>query len=235
MAQICPGCGKRLGENAKKDKLCERCARARAGYFESVLQLRNKKNTHFEEALKLAEDIIKGSDARVTKTVPQKDGTDLYLDEKKTAKTIGKRLYSNYGGEHKLTRSLFSRKRDTQKNIYRDTVLVRLSDIEPGDVILKANRPFRVERVFHDKLSATDLMHGKKTQFTAGKEEQHIKRGDISRMQVIRRRPNIEVLDPGSYQPRKIENPGKADNKEKIEKGEESMPVVEIEGKLYCV
>ena len=101
-------------------------------YFEGTLQLRNPTQEIIDF---VANEIDKREDVWIAKTVKQKNGVDLDLSSNKFLKEIGKRLANRFPGVLKHSSSLFTRKRLTQKEVHRGTILFRYVDIKKGDII----------------------------------------------------------------------------------------------------
>ncbi|MBT3262040.1 hypothetical protein HN992_02975 [Candidatus Woesearchaeota archaeon] len=94
-------------------------------YWEAKLQLR----PYDEEMIKFVINQIDNNDrVRIMKVLELKTGIDLYLSSRKFAAILGKTLKKKYkDGKILVTKSLFSRNKQTSKNIYRVTVLFRLN------------------------------------------------------------------------------------------------------------
>jgi len=92
-------------------------------YFEAIIQVRPKN----EEITKF---IIKKTEERkgvfISKIMEKKEGLDFYISSQRFAIAMGRKLKKTYKkGTLKITRSLYSRNKQTSKNIYRVTVLFR--------------------------------------------------------------------------------------------------------------
>ncbi len=207
---------------------CRECSRAKSGYYEGILQLRNRKNADFENILDSALSRI---DARknvfVAKTVESKDGIDLYLSSNRFMASLGKWLNENYGGELKSSRKLFTRSHETGKEVFRVTVLVRLPDFSAGDIIMAGKRYLLVKAVKAKAITGSDLVTGKSLKQPYANPEKIIQKSSIREAVVSRTKPHLEVLHPDSYQPTKVQNE-RLVNRDRLR-------VVEIEGKLYMV
>ncbi len=94
-------------------------------YFEAKLQLRpfNKKVYEF-----IKSEIDKRDKVFIAKEVKLKEGIDIYISSQKYTRSLGAKLRKVFGGEVKITRSLFSINRMTSKKVYRVTVLFRLKE-----------------------------------------------------------------------------------------------------------
>jgi len=91
-------------------------------YFQAIIQLR----PYDQELWDFVERRIEKSDAWISKRVKLKTGIDLYISSNKVARQIGKVLKKVFKGELKESRKLYSRDKQTSKNIYRVTVCFRL-------------------------------------------------------------------------------------------------------------
>lgn len=94
-------------------------------YYEAILQLR----PDTPELLKFVKDELDRRGVRISKVIGYKNGSDLYLDNQKYARsTLGPLLKRKFGGQLIISRALFGTDKMTQKMIYRATVLFRLKE-----------------------------------------------------------------------------------------------------------
>ena len=94
-------------------------------YYEGILQLRNANKellSFFSNQLKKYPEVF------VSKEVKHKTGTDYYLSSNKFVLMIGRKLNKSFKGEFKTSRRIHTRDRMTSKDVYRVTVLFRMSD-----------------------------------------------------------------------------------------------------------
>ena len=94
-------------------------------YYEAKIQLR----PFSEEVIRFVIDAIDANDqVRISSIEKIKTGVDIYLSSRKFAAIIGKRLKSRFKeGRLLVTKTLFSKDRQTSKDIYRVTVLFRMN------------------------------------------------------------------------------------------------------------
>ena len=92
-------------------------------YFEAILQIRPKNKEVLDFVKKQVE---KRENTWIAKQQELKYGVDLYISSRKFAIILGRKLKKTFDGELKVTKSLFTRDRQTSKNIYRVTVLFRV-------------------------------------------------------------------------------------------------------------
>lgn len=91
-------------------------------YFEAILQLRPADDAILGFVL----DTIEANPrVHIAKTVPHKNGLDLYLSSNAFTKNIGYQLKRRFKGTLTLSRTLHTQDRMTSKNLYRVTVLFR--------------------------------------------------------------------------------------------------------------
>lgn len=101
-------------------------------YFQGTLQLRNPT----EEVIRFTENaILKTGYVTVAKIVKLPNGIDYYLSSQKFLRSLGKRLQKAFPGELKESKKLFTRNRQTSKDVYRGAVLFRLHPYKKGDSI----------------------------------------------------------------------------------------------------
>lgn len=93
-------------------------------YFEGILQLRNPN----QEAVNFIKNQFKNNKkAWIAKEEKLKTGIDYYISSNRFLLSLGKKLKKSFKGELKLSRKLHTRNRITSKQVYRGTVLFRLS------------------------------------------------------------------------------------------------------------
>lgn len=103
-------------------------------YFEGTLQLRNPN----EEVVEYVwNEVDRNADRHVyiQKAVRVSTGLDYYMTSNKFLKTLGKKLQERFGGELKMSAKLFSRDKQTSKEMYRLTVMFRAPDFCKGEEI----------------------------------------------------------------------------------------------------
>ena len=71
-----------------------------------------------------------GLDSATTLAIAQKDGFDIYISSQRFARNLGNKMKRAFrDSELKMTRSIYSRNRQTSKDIYRVTVMFRITKI----------------------------------------------------------------------------------------------------------
>ena len=116
------------------------------GYFEAILQLRDCK----EEVINFVEEEIGMERIYVAKTIKVRGGIDYYLGDNNFTKKLGKKLREKFGGNLKVTASLWGRKEG--KEVYRVTVLFREMEFKKGDVVIFKGEEYEI------KLMGKDIM-----------------------------------------------------------------------------
>ena len=92
-------------------------------YYESILQIR----PYTKEVLDFVKkQIDKKENVFISKEINLKTGVDLYLTSNKFAINLGKLLKKRFKGTLKISKSLYSRDKQTSKLLYRITVCFRL-------------------------------------------------------------------------------------------------------------
>jgi NMD protein affecting ribosome stability and mRNA decay len=100
-------------------------------YYEGILQLRNVSR----ELINFVKKQAKNENVIIAKVVKQRNGLDFYVSSRKFLHKIGKMLQKNFTGQLKVSPRLFSRNRQTSKNIYRVNVMFKLCPYKKGDII----------------------------------------------------------------------------------------------------
>lgn len=104
---------------------CDICKKKESPrYYTAILQVRNE-TTHSLKYMKELLDELKER-VKISKEVPVVSGTDYYMTDTNSAKLIGRRLKQKFGGDIKISAKIFSKDRQTSKDIYRVNILVKL-------------------------------------------------------------------------------------------------------------
>jgi len=211
-----------------KKTLCPVCSRAKSGYFEGILQLRNVKSSSYDEAVEfIRQDMSLNPNIFISKMKQSKDGIDIYLSSGKYIQKIGKKMGAMYGMQPKLSRKLFSRDRQTGKEVYRLTLLIRFPDYGRYDTAIIPNKILYITNLTRDWLFCIDLKTGKKHKSKAADIVRIIKQTDYKEVTVSKTKPELEIIHPENYQNTRVENP-------RTVKDEHAWIVV-IEGRLFLL
>ena len=196
-----------------KTTLCPTCARASSGYFEGILQLRNKDNKSFDEITDYIDTMIKcKDDVFISKVTELKNGIDIYLSSNRFLKHISKDIQSRFGGELKTSRKLYSRDHQTGKELYRGTILIRLPNFSRGMVIKINKKIVYVKSISGSRITGTDLENCRDVNIPYKEPDDIITK--IFNVEVVQKKPYIAVLDPETFQKTRIENPARVKGRE---------------------
>ncbi|MBI3032728.1 hypothetical protein HYY69_04595 [Candidatus Woesearchaeota archaeon] len=211
---------------------CDNCSKNMSGYFQGVLQLRNDKSKQFAAAA----DFIRKKTAEkkgveITKEDPVKNGIDFYITSKAYLNTLGKIVSNQFGAELKVAAELFTQDKQTSKEVYRTNLLIRLPQFNIGDVI-SLNRKLILIKTIRDKsVEGIDLKTNKYVkEHYLGKEYEIVAASDdFLEADITRKKPFLEILDPKTYQPVKVEN------EQVLEPQQDKVSVVCINDRWYLV
>jgi nonsense-mediated mRNA decay protein 3 len=207
--------------------VCVTCSRKSSGYFEGILQIRNKANRHYDMAIDLVLNLVDTTPSVfIGKVVELKDGIDLFMSDKKFLAKIGKELESRLLASIDKSSSLFSRDRQSGKELHRLTVLARLPEYGIGDIVQKGTTLLHITSMQNGRLIGNELRSHKRTTLS-GDVSLVAKAEEIIEARVTKTKPTLEVLHPQSFESTVIANPS--------EVAGDTVRVVEILGKLYLV
>ncbi len=187
-------------------------------YFEGILQLRNHNEEVLVEIDKRLEKVA-SKGISVSKVKKVKNGVDLYFNNKKYIQKLGQELQKKFGGILKVSPKLFSRDKQSGKELYRVNVLLRLHDFKVGDVIKLNNQYIKITSL-DKKINGIDLELNKKKSFNYTNDYKILK---IYKTTVCKVKPEVEVLHPETYQGIAVAN------KAKVKLGEKVKVVVDKE------
>ena len=127
-------------------------------YFEGILQLRNPT----KELIRFAENKTKkDKKALITKKIKVKQGYDFYFTSQRYLRSLGNKIKSSFPGELKTSRKIFTRKRQTSRDVYRVNVLFRMSDLRKGQIIRYKGEQIKIVKT-GKKVLAKNVKTGKK-------------------------------------------------------------------------
>ena len=139
---------------------CPKCAKAGSQYFEGTLQLREA--TPELLAFVRADIAAHAKDGVHIESEKGRGGSaDFKLTSTKYMRQLGKKLKVRFNGELTETVKLFSRNRQTSKEIYRTNVLFKLRKNKVGDVVDYRGRKIRIKSI-GKRVSGIDVDTGKK-------------------------------------------------------------------------
>ncbi len=99
-------------------------------YFEAVIQLRNPT----EELISfIRNQIKKRGNVFVAKEDIEKYGVDIYISDQRFARALGNKMKRAFKGELITSRRIFTRSRQTSRDVYRVTVCFRMEPAEPKE------------------------------------------------------------------------------------------------------
>ena len=110
-------------------------------YFEGILQLRNPNSLVMDFISRQMEN-KKG--VFISKRVKVINGFDLYFSSQRFLQNLGRKLQKTFGGEMKISKKLFTKKRMTSRLVYRANVLFRLPTVKKGDIVRIRGEDFEI-------------------------------------------------------------------------------------------
>ena len=127
-------------------------------YFEGILQLRNPTKEIMRFVYSVQE---KGGIRLVSKEKKVPNGYDLYFMYNKKLLNVGKMLKESFPGRLEVSSRLFSRNRQTSREVYRMSVLFRHFSIKKGDNINFKGDSMKILSL-GEKILVQDIYTGKK-------------------------------------------------------------------------
>jgi len=204
-------------------RFCPKCGKKGTQYFEGILQLRNPNQEvvdfiHKEMAKQEERGIY------INKIVELKNGLDLYLTSQRYLQVLAKKIHANFGGLKKTSSQLFTKDKQTSKDLYRVNVFMEIPKFSKGNVLKIDDRVVEVHG-FGDKASGLDLKTEKKVLFGYGQNVEILKKHKTT---ISKKYPKLEVIHPLTFQSVTVQNP------KRYKKGE-SVKVVIFEERLFLV
>ncbi len=139
---------------------CPKCCKADSQYFEGTLQLREAT----PELLEFVRADIAAHEkdgVHIAKESGRGGSADFKLTSTKYMRQLGKRLKSRFNGELTETVKLFTRNKQTSKEVYRTNVLFKLRKHKVGDVVEYRGKKVKI-KTMGKRISGVDRDTGKK-------------------------------------------------------------------------
>ncbi|MCM2326160.1 MAG: NMD3-related protein [Candidatus Woesearchaeota archaeon] len=176
---------------------CDTC-RKHGGYYEGVLQLRDLS----EEMIDFVKEYCHQNSIHISDEVSQEHGMDLKLSDKKKLQNLGQELQKKFGGTLKVNAQLFTRNRQTSKDVYRLHVYYEALDFKVGDAVFAENKLLMIKSI-GKTIAGLDLFTDKKVNIILkGKDYEVLK---PFKTKVSRIYPKVEILNE-DYQSIPIKN-----------------------------
>jgi NMD protein affecting ribosome stability and mRNA decay len=192
---------------------CDFGQKEKTGYFEGVLQLRNPTpETH--DFIKRDLEKVSHKGVFITKTVPIKNGVDLYFTNKNHMRLLAQRVHNAFGGTIKINSRLFSHNHETSKDIFRVNIFVELPEFVKGDVISYINTTARNQDESRQYvyitglgrlIQAKHLLSGKQVAFEL-KYVKDLRKEEIHKTKIISLDEDFLVLHPITFQAETVVN-----------------------------
>jgi len=131
-------------------------------YYEGVLQLRNP-NKKILDFVKV--QIKKNPKVFIAKESKLKNGVDLYLSSQKFLFQLGKKLKQSFKGQLKISRKLFTRKRQTGKRIYRVNILFKHPHFKKAQTVQINGEEVKILQI-NNMIKVQNIKTGKKSQYS---------------------------------------------------------------------
>jgi len=202
---------------------CPKCSK-HENYYEGTLQLRNS----HEEVIRYIRNEVKNNKEKgvfIAKEAPLKNGVDFYISKQHFIQTIAKRVHKKFGGKTTINPKLFTRDQQRSRDIYRMNVLIELPVFTKGDVVKVAEKIINIKKM-GKTITGEDIITRKSFSFSPSQakvEKLETKEGSVSKTY-----PDIEIIEPDSYQSVKVEN-------KKDVKTNKKVKFVDVKGKIYII
>ncbi|MBD3204065.1 hypothetical protein GF327_07235 [Candidatus Woesearchaeota archaeon] len=201
---------------------CERCTRRKFGYSEGMLQLRNPRKEIIDF---IQSKVKKNRDFSIVEKNPVKAGLNIKFNSKKLLFKLGQELEKRFGGTLKTSSSLTGLNTETSKKFYTLSVYYEPYKFSKGDVIKTDKKLIQVTKP-GKQVYGKDLILDRSVSIDLKNKDYEIKKKYKTRVSKVH--PEIEVLDPETYQSVEVEN--KAD----VKPGEK-VKVVLDKGRMYLL
>lgn len=100
---------------------------SRTDYYEAIIQFR----PHNEEAFRLIKKWLPKKNAKISKIVWHKTGSDIYLTKNNAARSLCNKLRKVFNCNLTLSKKIVTRQASTGKDLYRGIIAVRFKSSSP--------------------------------------------------------------------------------------------------------
>ena len=185
---------------------CNLCEKEGTQYYEAVLQVRSNNYDILDKSIEHLQKRVENLRHRgmfINQVERLDDGYDLYVTNKSIAQNLGRELQDLFGGEYRSSSRLFSKSRQTSKNIYRLALFVRLPGFEKSDIILVDDKVYKVDKL-GSKITLLDLLKSNHLIIDFSKLDYAVLKKHVT--YVARTHPYLEVINPYDFQSSMVRN-----------------------------
>lgn len=192
---------------------CKSCGKQGSQYFEGILQIRGKKimevvNKYILDQIKNKKNVF------CNKMVETKHGIDYFLTDKNYIQELARKIHNEFGIELKVNAQLFSRNKQTSKDLFRVNALVKLPEFIKGDILKIDEKLIMVESIKGKTIIGKDIETKKK--YKSNVKEYKTNSYETFNTEVIQDKPKVMILHPKTYQPVELNIKGKTGDKIKV-------------------
>jgi len=194
-----------------KQTVCDVCSKQFGGYHEAIIQIRaEKRSLKKDEINEISTEIenqiqslkSKGNRALfITDRGEEHGGIDYYISEKGVALSIVNNLHEKFGGEIKKSSKNIGMK--DSKQVYRDTILLRLPSFKKNDIIKNKNKYFLITNVSKNNFQIIDFSNWDKQTIDYKQIKNYKKRTDEATIKdmiiVNQKNDEIQIMDEKTY------------------------------------
>ena len=179
--------------------LSPKLSKEKSQYYEGILQVKNC-DTEITDFIRNELKKANKKGIFITQEKLEKNRADFFITNQTYMKSLAVKLQKEFGGKISLNPTLFSRNRQTSKELYRLTIMLDIPKIRKNDVIIADNKIFVVNSA-REKIHVVDLK-GKKTALPYKNYKELTKQ----ETRITKVYPQIEIMDPETYQSIEIQN-----------------------------
>jgi NMD protein affecting ribosome stability and mRNA decay len=176
-------------------------AKVGSKYFEGILQLRNAR----QDVKEYIAQYTAKHEVYINKVVDLGKDVDYFFVRKKQLQPLALKLMRNFGAVIDSNAQLFSRNRQTSKDIFRVNTLVTLPNFAIGDVVEFEDAPILIKET-NKIITGINLATGKKATFRSEQANSSKLLLKLkSKITIIR--PEVQIIDPKTYESMVVKNP----------------------------
>ncbi len=201
-----------------KGSTCPQCSRKHGQYYEAIIQVRAQGRSLREDEVagvhQTIDERVRGDPSLfITREEMVHGGLDVYLSSNEAAKSIIRELKSSLGGRMSSSPRLQTRKGG--REVYRVTYALRLPRFSAGDLVEAKGRLYRVLSS-GEPAAVLDLRSGERGTMSHRelRKAKEASAREIQGIVVSQTDGDIEVVDPETYEVRRVPKPKGLDLKD---------------------
>lgn len=192
-----------------KHFMCDDCKAKTSRGYTAIIQLRNRTNKNFDRIIARINQLFENQSlAHIIELKELDEGIDFYVIKTEKALAAAKQIIKEYGGIIDVTKKIFSVDKQTSKELYRTTILVRLFDFSIHDLIFYRDSVYEIVKFVKEKIICRNIYTSESKTLSFKDGFEIIGDKNTRDLQIISTKPGYKILNP-EYEPVILKTCGK--------------------------